>query len=99
MKLYPNNSNKKPNPNYIPPPSTKTGDNERRYYAGVDMTDWDFSYNEDDPKFIYKAFIAICNYVEELTDCAECPLKNLCMDYNGLSFWRNVFKELKEVNL
>ena len=69
--------------------------NERKYYAGDDMTDWDFSYKEDDPKFIYKAFIAVCNFAEEFSGCACCPLRNkLCFSKNGNAFWDRVHREV-----
>ena len=69
--------------------------NEGMYYAGVDMTDWDFSYNEDDPKFIYKAFMAVCNFAEEFSGCAECPLRDkLCFSKNGNMLWDKVHREL-----
>ena len=73
---------------------------ERIYYAGVDMTDWDLSYKEDDPKFIYKAFIAVCNFAEEFTGCAGCPLMKLCMNSSdGGKFWVKVHKELEGIKL
>lgn len=69
--------------------------NERMYYAGVDMTDWDFSYKEDDHKFIYKAFIAVCNFAEEFSGCDYCPLRNkLCFSKNGNAFWDKVHREV-----
>lgn len=69
--------------------------NERMYYAGVDMTDWDFSYKEDDHKFIYKAFLAVCNFAEEFSGCVGCPLKTLCIGSNdGNKFWDKVHREL-----
>jgi hypothetical protein len=80
-------------------------DSERMYYAGVDMTDWDFSYKKDDPKFIYKAFIALCNFAEELSGCAGCPLNQLCFSSarlgsnDGVEFWDKVHNELSEVKL
>ena len=79
-------------------------ENERMYYAGVDMTDWDFSYKKDDPQFIYKAFIALCNFAEELSGCAGCPLNQLCFSSrlgsnDGVKFWDKVHKELSEVKL
>lgn len=74
--------------------------NERMYYAGVDMTDWDLSYKEDDKKFIYKAFIAVCNFAEEFTGCAGCPLNRLCMGSNyGGKFWDMVHGELADVQM
>ena len=75
-------------------------DNERMCYAGVDMTDQNFSFNEDDQKFIYKAFIAVCNFAEEFLPCGECPLYELCYSKNGkdgAKFWDNVHKELANV--
>lgn len=60
---------------------------ERIYYAGVDMTDWDFSYKKDDPNFIYKAFAAVCNFAEEISSCEGCPLKTLCYSKDGYKFW------------
>lgn len=63
------------------------------YYAGVDMTNWDFSYKEDDPKFIYKAFIAVCNFAEEFSGCACCPLVSLCFSSDdGKRFWTMFIK-------
>ena len=76
-------------------------DNERMYYAGVDMTDWDFSFKEDDHKFIYKAFIAVCNFAEEFIPCGKCPLYELCYSKNGKNgekFWDKVHKELADVD-
>lgn len=73
--------------------------NNRIYYAGVDMTDWDFSFNEDDPKFIYKAFVALCNCVEEFIPCGECPLYKLCYKKDGMKFWNMVYKKLDGVSL
>ena len=62
-------------------------DNERLYYAGVDMTDWDFS-NIDDPNIIRRAFLAVCNFAEELSGCAGCPLRDkVCFSENGEKFW------------
>ena len=73
---------------------------KRMYYAGVDMTNWDLSFNEDDPKFIYKAFIAVCNFAEEFTGCAGCPLNRLCMgSSDGNKFWDKVHSELADVEL
>lgn len=78
-------------------------DNERKYYAGMDMTNWDLSYNEDDPKFIYKAFIALCNYAEEFDCCnTRCPLYELCFSKNGedgQKFWNIVYHQLDEISL
>lgn len=65
---------------------------ERMYYAGVDMTDWDFS-DVDDPNHIYKAFVAVCNFAEELSGCAGCPLRDqICFSKNGNGdkFWSRV---------
>jgi hypothetical protein len=65
---------------------------EKLYYAGVDMTDWDFS-DINDPRFIYKAFAAVCNFAEELSGCAGCPLRDkVCFSKNGNGerFWDNV---------
>jgi len=74
--------------------------NERMYYAGVDMTDWDFSFKEDDPKFIYKAFMAVCNFAEEFSGCVGCPLRDkLCFSKHGHMFWGKVHRELTDVNL
>ena len=71
---------------------------ERMYYAGVDMTDWDLSYKNNDPKFIYKAFMAVCNFAEEFSGCAGCPLRDkLCFSKNGNMFWDKVHGELKEM--
>ena len=67
---------------------------ERMYYAGVDMTDWNFSFNKDDKKFIYKAFIAVCNFAEEFLPCEKCPLYKLCYSKNGKAFWDKVHREL-----
>jgi hypothetical protein len=65
-------------------------DNEKLYYAGVDMTDWDFS-NIDDPNIIRKAFVAVCNFAEELSGCAGCPLRDkVCFSKNGEKFWDRV---------
>lgn len=73
---------------------------KRMYYTGVDMTNWDLSFNEDDPKFIYKAFIAVCNFAEEFTGCAGCPLNRLCMgSSDGSKFWDKVHSELADVEL
>lgn len=73
---------------------------EKMYYAGVDMTDWDLSYKEDNPKFIYKAFIAICNFAEEFSGCAGCPLRDkLCFSKNGNKFWDMVHEELADVEM
>lgn len=66
------------------------------YYAGVDMTDWDFP-NIDDPSFIYKAFVAACNFAEELSGCAGCPLRDkVCFSKNGEKFWDGVHKKLAQ---
>ena len=73
---------------------------EEKYYAGVCMKNWDLSYNEDDPKFIYKAFVAVCNFAEELSGCAGCPLKNFCIgSYDGSKFWNKVHRELSDIKL
>ena len=73
--------------------------NERMYYSGVDMTSWNFLYKEDDPKFIYKAFIAVCNFVEEFSSCAGCPLREkLCFSKNGNMFWDKVHEELADTD-
>lgn len=68
-------------------------DTERLYYAGVDMTDWDLSLKEDDPKLIYRAFLAVCNFAEELSGCDGCPLRDkLCFSNNGDKFWDRVIE-------
>lgn len=75
---------------------------DRMHYAGVDMTDWDFTFNEDDPKFIYKAFVALCNFAEEFIPCGKCPLYELCYSKNGKDgkkFWDKVHRELADVKL
>lgn len=74
---------------------------EKMIYAGVDMSDWDFSFKEDDDKFIYKAFIALCNYAEEFIPCGKCPLYTLCYSKkeNAEKFWNKVYKELEDVEL
>lgn len=72
--------------------------NEKLYYAGVDMTNWDFS-NIDDPKMIYKAFVAVCNFAEELSGCAGCPLRDkVCFSQNGEKFWERVHIEASKYN-
>lgn len=64
---------------------------ERMYYAGVDMTDWDFS-DIDDPEIIQRAFLAVCNFAEELSGCAGCPLRDkVCFSKNSEKFWDKVF--------
>ena len=68
---------------------------ERMYYAGVDMTDWDFS-DIDDPDIIKKAFVAVCNFAEELSGCAGCPLRDkICFAKNGDKFWNNVLNRTR----
>ena len=68
---------------------------DRVYYAGVDMTNWDFTFNEDDQKLIYKAFMAVCNFAEEYSGCAGCPLRDkVCFSKNGSMFWDKVHTEL-----
>ena len=77
-------------------------EHDRVAYAGVDMTDWDFTFNEDDPKFIYKAFVAVCNFAEEFIPCGKCPMYELCYSKNGKDgkkFWDKVHKELADVKL
>lgn len=77
--------------------------NKKKCYAGVDMTNWDFSFNEDDPKLIYKTFVALCNYAEEFIPCEKCPLYGkLCCagsGENGKKFWDKIYKELENVDL
>lgn len=64
-------------------------------YAGVDMSKWDFS-NIDEPDFIKKAFLAVCNFAEELSGCAGCPLRDqVCFSKNGERFWDNVHNRNK----
>lgn len=63
------------------------------------MTDWDFSFDENDPKFIYKAFIALCNYAEEFIPCGQCPLYQLCFSEKGTKFWEKIHQELENVML
>ena len=65
-------------------------DNDNMYYAGVNMTNWDFS-NVDDPETIKKAFVAVCNFAEELSGCVGCPLRDkLCFSSNGDKFWDKI---------
>jgi hypothetical protein len=75
--------------------------NSTLYYAGVDMTDWDYTYKEDDQKFIYKAFIALCNFAEDISGCSGCPLNSLCYGekQNGNAFWNNLYATMADVNL
>lgn len=73
---------------------------KRMYYAGVDMTDWDLTFDTNDTKFIYKAFIAVCNFAEEISGCAGCPLNRLCMGSNdGDKFWHKVHSELGGISM
>ena len=77
-------------------------EHDRVAYAGVNMTNWDFTFNEDDPKFIYKAFVAVCNFAEEFIPCGKCPMYELCYSKNGKDgkkFWDKVHKELADVKL
>lgn len=78
-------------------------EDRRLYYAGVDMTDWNFTYDENDEKFIWKAFVALCNYAEEFIPCGKCPLYGkVCYKGNGDSgkkFWDKVYKELENAKL
>lgn len=72
----------------------------RMVYAGMDMTDWNFNFQDGDEKFIYKAFYAVCNLVEELSECEKCPLRKLCFGRNkGESgdFWGKVTDEMKSM--
>ena len=72
---------------------------EKMYYSGVDMTNWNFDFQEQDKDFIYKAFIAVCNFAEEISGCAGCPLMPLCHSHDGLKgevFWDYVHKNLAE---
>jgi hypothetical protein len=71
---------------------------ERMHCAGVDMTNWDFSDIED-PKHIYKAFVALCNFAEGISGCAGCPLRDqICFSKNGNGdkFWSRVLSEKKK---
>lgn len=72
-------------------------------YSGIDMTNWNFSFDENDTKLIYKAFIALCNYAEEFIPCGKCPLfGKLCYEKsgeNGEKFWDKVREELEGVDL
>lgn len=75
---------------------------DKMIYAGVDMTNWDFSFDENDEKFIYKAFVALCNYAEEFIPCGDCPLyRKVCFSNgeNGHKFWDKVRRELEGVEL
>lgn len=75
---------------------------DKMIYAGVDMTDWDFHFDENDEKFIYKAFVALCNYAEEFIPCGDCPLYGkICFSKNdaGKKFWDKVRRELYGVEL
>lgn len=73
--------------------------NEIMRYAGVDMTDWDYSYKDDDGTFIYKAFLSVCNYTEEYCGCAGCPLKPLCFSKDGSRFWKSVLSKITEMKM
>ena len=68
-------------------------------YAGIDMSNWDFTFNEDDNLFIYKAFIALCNYLEDRAACEACPLRDLCFSTDGKKFWNMIYSKLNERNL
>lgn len=72
-------------------------------YAGVDMSNWNFSFDENDDKLIYKAFVALCNYAEEFILCGKCPLYGkLCgpsCGEDGTRFWEKIHKELENVEL
>lgn len=69
-------------------------------YAGVDMTNWNFDFNKDDDTFIYKAFIAMCNYAEVFIPCGKCPLYGVlcCTDKKQAEeFWNLVYSKLENV--
>lgn len=75
---------------------------DKMIYAGVDMTNWDFHFDENDEKFIYKAFVALCNYAEEFIPCGDCPLYGkICFSKNdaGKKFWDKVRRKLDGVEL
>ncbi|WP_097006704.1 hypothetical protein [Lacrimispora amygdalina] len=67
--------------------------------AGINMTNWDFS-DYKDPIFIYKAFVAVCNYAEEHIPCGNCPLYKICFSDNNAEkeFWEKVYNKL-EINV
>lgn len=71
-------------------------------YAGVDMTFWDFTFCEDDEIFIYKTFVALCNYAEEHIPCGKCPLYGklcCCNTTAAINFWNKVSEKLKDYKL
>ena len=69
---------------------------EKMVYAGVDMSNWDLDFKDDDENFIYKAFVVVCNYAEDKNSCNNCPLSRLCFSENGEKFWNKINERLND---